>query len=135
MALFSRSHALARTVAGLAVGTVLAVSVLGIGQRTPAASADPAMWLTQVSTDNAFGQGSFSVPAGADIWLTLQNDGQALHNLRVLGAKQTDGSDIGTRLLTAGQSHTIGFAIAEPGTYTFICDVHPANMRGTLVVE
>jgi plastocyanin len=135
MVSFSRSRSFTRAAAALAIGSVLAVSVLGFGAHATPASADPAMWLTEVSTDNAFSQPSLSVPAGADIWLTLQNDGQALHNWRVLGAKQPDGSDIGTKLLSAGQNHTIGFVISEPGTYTFLCDVHPVDMRGTLIVQ
>jgi plastocyanin len=128
-------HKLVRIVTALALGVVLTGSVRSGGPRVSTASADPMMWLVQVATDNAFSLPTFSVPAGADIWITLQNDGQALHNWRVLDAKQPDGSDIGTKLLTAGQSHTIGFVIFEPGMYTFICDVHPLDMRGTLIVE
>ena len=135
MNFFPRSRTLARIITTLALGAVLTATAIGLGQRASTASADPAMWLTQVATDNAFSLSSFSVPAGADIWITLHNDGQALHNWRVLDAKHPDGSDIGTKLLPAGQNHTIGFVISQPGTYTFLCDVHPVDMRGTLVVE
>jgi plastocyanin len=134
MVLASLSHKLMRAAAVLALGAVVVTSSIGV-QSASTASADPALWLTEISTDNAFSQTNLSVPAGADVWLTLQNDGQALHNWRVLGAKHPDGSDIGTKLLTAGQNDTIGFAISQPGTYTFLCDVHPVDMRGTLVVQ
>jgi len=50
------------------------------------------------------------------------------------GVKDTAGNDIKTDLLPGGQSATLNFTIAQPGDYTFICDVHPVEMKGTLTV-
>ncbi|MGD9891262.1 MAG: cupredoxin domain-containing protein, partial [Dehalococcoidia bacterium] len=37
--------------------------------------------------------------------------------------------------LAAGQSGSVTFTITTPGSYPFICDVHPVDMKGTLIVE
>jgi plastocyanin len=135
MHLTRSARLLTRTLGALTAGVALAAGALVFTSHTEEAAAQPVAWHTQVSTDNAFSVTSLTVPANAEVWLTLQNDGQAIHNWRVLDAKRVDGSDIGTKLLSAGESDTIGFVFAQPGTYSFLCDVHPLQMRGTVTVE
>jgi plastocyanin len=34
-----------------------------------------------------------------------------------------------------GQSESFSFTFEEPGTFTYICTIHPAQMQGTITVE
>lgn len=88
-----------------------------------------------VATDNKFNMTRMGVPAGQEVTLAFDNRGAALHNWHVQGVKGTNGQDVTTKLLPGGQSETIRFTIATAGSYTFICDVHPTDMKGTLVVQ
>jgi plastocyanin len=91
--------------------------------------------LTIVATDNKFDRTSISIKANEQVSLTLDNKGSAIHNLHVLNVQSATGGDIETKLLPAGQQQTITFAIAKPGSYRIVCDVHPAEMKGQLTVQ
>jgi plastocyanin/mono/diheme cytochrome c family protein len=111
------------------------------GQRAAAAptpAATPSefkqMW-TIVATDNKFDITAIGVAANQPVTLTLQNRGAAIHNWSVQGVRGTNNEAIETQLLPGGQSQTITFTIAMPGTYRFLCTVHPTEMVGTLVVQ
>ncbi len=88
-----------------------------------------------MATDNVFRPSEFAVRAGEEFSVTVENQGQALHDWRVRGVIGADGRDTGTRLLAAGQSQTITLTIAQPGEYAVYCEVHPVEMRGRLVVR
>lgn len=110
------------------------------GQRAPEEEEDtgPVEVRTdwqQLTTDNNFSVSRMGIPANQQVTVLVQNNGQALHNWNVQNVQSTSGQPVTTPLLTAGQSQTVTFAIAQPGSYTFICDVHPVEMRGTLVVQ
>jgi plastocyanin len=104
---------------------------------TQAAGPGAAGGLSEVTTDNKFSQTTFTINHGDQVALTVQNKGAALHNFHVMGgAKNKDGNDVKTPdLVQAGQSVTINFEIDQPGSYPFQCDVHPTEMKGTLVVK
>jgi plastocyanin len=91
--------------------------------------------IVSVATDNKFNSTQLAANANEQTSLTLRNEGSALHNLHVQNVKSTNGQDITTKLLPGGQSETIQFTIAQAGSYTFICDVHPVEMKGTLTVR
>lgn len=91
--------------------------------------------IVSIATDNKFGSNQLAANANEQTSLTLRNEGSALHNLRVQNVKSTNGQDIVTKLLPGGQSETIQFTIAQAGSYPFLCDVHPVEMRGTLTVR
>jgi plastocyanin len=91
--------------------------------------------IVSIATDNKFSSTQLTANANEQTSLTLRNEGSALHNLRVQNVKSTNGQDIVTKLLPGGQSETIQFTIAQAGSYTFICDVHPVEMKGTLTVR
>jgi len=76
-----------------------------------------------------------TIPAGQPVTVTLNNRGQAIHNWHVLNLKDREGKDITTKLLSGGQSETITFTVTQTGTFEFLCDVHPVEMRGTLFVQ
>ena len=90
--------------------------------------------LAETATDNRFSATSFTILPNEQYTLNLTNQGQALHNWAVKGVNGTDGREIKTSLLQGGASESISFAIATPGTYQFICDVHPVEMVGRLTV-
>ncbi len=124
----------------LAVPVGVALSVLGAacgggggdatapgGESSPAqGEANAGGTSTLVARDNEFVPSDFTVQAGSDI--TLQNEGQAPHNLTVEG--QNVDQDV-----QAGQSTTVSLDL-EPGTYDMVCKFHEsAGMTGTLTVE
>jgi plastocyanin len=80
---------------------------------------------TLVMSDNAFEPQSWSISPGT---YTLDNQGQALHNLTV------EEGDIDVDV-QAGQTQDIDIDLA-PGEYDMVCKYHVAQgMTGTLVVE
>jgi plastocyanin len=98
--------------------------------------ADPGAPVTEqtiVSTTSDFDVEAFAVPAGEEVTVTYDNqDDGVAHNLRfdLKGEPSPQ-----TRTANGPDTQTITFAVAEAGTYTYVCDVHPAAMRGTLRVE
>ena len=101
---------------------------------TPTPPAAATSW-TIVATDNKFDITAMTIPAGQPVTVTLNNRGQALHNWHVLNLKDREGKEITTKLLSGGQSETITFTVTQTGTFEFLCDVHPVEMRGTLFVQ
>ena len=71
-----------------------------------------------------------TVPAGATVRLTFNNESTVPHNLTF-----GDPINAGTAtIVDPGASETIEFTAPEAGEYTFTCTLHP-GMDGTLVVE
>ena len=67
--------------------------------------------------------------------VTFVNDDESVpHNFHVTGP---GGLNVKTDIFTGadGGSRTVTFTIAQPGEYTFVCDVHPAQMTGRLVAR
>lgn len=117
----------------IAVGLYLAVRP---GEEAAAGTGGPApvTTITMVATDNKFSLTEITIPVNTEITFTLDNKGQAIHNWHVLNLKDKDGKDITTQLLTGGKSETIKFTVTQTGTFDFLCDVHPVEMRGKLTV-
>jgi plastocyanin/mono/diheme cytochrome c family protein len=92
-----------------------------------------------VATDNKFDITRMGAPVNTPVTVRLQNDGAALHNWNVQNVQGANGQPIiigpPPTFLAAGQSGSITFTITTPGTYNYICDVHPVDMKGTLVVQ
>jgi copper-containing nitrite reductase len=88
-----------------------------------------------VAKDNSFDQKQITVKAGQSVTIALTNSGTALHNVHVIGLKGSDGKDVQTALVEGGKSGSVSFTPTQPGTYKFQCDVHPADMSGTLIVQ
>ena len=45
------------------------------------------------------------------------------------------GEEIATgEIINEGQTDEVEIPALEPGTYFFVCDLHPAEMQGTIVV-
>jgi plastocyanin len=117
----------------IAVGLYLAVRP---GEEAAAGAGGPApvTAVTMIATDNKFSLTEITIPVNTEITFTLENKGQAIHNWHVLNLKDKDGKDITTQLLSGGKSETIKFTVTQTGTFDFLCDVHPVEMRGKLTV-
>ena len=133
------TSAILRPAMGLLVALALIVAGCGDdnGETNGNASSSgvPRTTATIVSTDNKFDTTRLTVPAGQAVTLTLQNKGQAIHNWHLLNVKDAAGNDVATQLLPGGQSETITFTLDAPGTFSFQCDTHPAEMKGSLTVQ
>jgi plastocyanin len=86
-----------------------------------------------VGTDNKFDAVTYTVKAGQPVTLHFENKGQALHNFHIK-AQGKDSKEPTTQLFGGGKSETITFQIDKPGTYEFLCDVHPVEMKGKITV-
>ena len=86
---------------------------------------------TDTGTANEFDPIEVSVPAGATVRLTFENQSTEVpHNL-------TFGEPINAATAVTvppEESDVIEFTAPEPGEYTFVCTLHP-GMEGVLIVE
>jgi plastocyanin len=89
-----------------------------------------------ISAQNvAFDVSTLTAPAGQEVTLTfINNDDDVPHNFHLSGP---GGVDVKTEIFPGsdGRSRTLSFTLAQAGTYTFACDVHPAQMQGTLTAQ
>ena len=94
------------------------VAGCGGGSGKPAAGAEVA------AADFRFDPARIEVKPGESVrW---SNQGQTAHNVK--------GPGFGTRaVLDPGQPFSHRFT--RPGTFRYLCTLHPAQMRGTVVVE
>lgn len=82
---------------------------------------------------------TFLVPAGETVTMNLTNQGVAIHNMRTSGADGRYGtqddhlSEPG--VIFGGNDGVIEMVFDRPGTYAYLCDFHPADMRGAIVVQ
>jgi amicyanin len=75
----------------------------------------------------AFHPSTLTVKAGTKVTFT-QEDGSVQHNVRSTGA---GAKTLNSPNLSKGQSYTVTFT--KPGTYSYICSIHPF-MKGTITV-
>ena len=125
-----------------------AIGVIQVGQPAVAASAAqgtnaPAQppvaaagaKLNVMATDNKFDQTQIAAKAGEATTISLVNHGTAVHNLHVVGLQGAEGKDVQTKLAGGGETADATFTPSKTGTFKFQCDVHPAEMTGTLTVN
>ena len=118
----------------LATGLFFLIRPAPGGEGEAVVAIPPPGPLDEIATDNRFSVNSFTIVANQQYTLNLTNQGAALHNWHLRGVAGPDGRDVQTRLLSGGQSETIQFTVPQPGTYDFLCDVHPVEMVGRLTV-
>jgi plastocyanin len=99
----------------------------------PAVAADVAI----VAKEIAFDRKSAEVAAGKPFSIAFRNDDPAavLHDVDL---RQTDGKTVisNQNTIPGGQSVVYQYDALQPGTYDFICSVHPIPaMTGTLTVK
>ncbi|MCH8007532.1 MAG: cupredoxin domain-containing protein [Chloroflexi bacterium] len=89
--------------------------------------------ITVVGKDILFDTDVLLVPAGEEVTITFENlDDNVPHNFHVQAGAE---GDFRTEIENGPISQTLTFTIDSPGTYTYVCDVHPATMLGTITVE
>lgn len=98
--------------------------------EAPAPTAPPAgpITLTVTARNIRFEQTELTVDAGAEVTLTFDNQDRVSHNLDIEGVARTD-------IFAGPGQRTVTFTAPAPGSYAYRCDVHPAAMRGTLIVR
>jgi len=93
----------------------------------------PVTSATIVGKNIAFDVDALTVPAGQEVTLTFDNQDTSIpHNLHVQAGAE---GDFKTEIVDGPVLQTLTFEIATSGSYTFVCDVHPDLMVGTLIVE
>jgi plastocyanin len=92
--------------------------------------------VTVEAKDNSFDPETFSVTAGEEATVTLENAGNASHTLTVYSDENfenaVDGAD--TETVNGGDSGEFT-ATFDAGDYYFRCEIHPAQMKGTFEAE
>jgi plastocyanin len=146
-------------VAPLVLGATLVLAAAcgdgGDGQETPAGGQTPVTEDTPVAGQTPTGGGTtaeirmvpniqfdtseLTVAADTDVTITVDNvDTGIPHNFAVYASREAAESGeealAGTEICTAPCTDTVTLNLGA-GEYFFRCDVHPAQMTGTLVVE
>jgi plastocyanin len=88
----------------------------------------------EVTAENmAFSTDTITATAGEDFTISFTNNDTVPHNLSVY---TEEGGEVIVQgeILNQGGSEEIDVSALEPGTYYFMCDLHP-EMNGQLVVE
>lgn len=124
----------------IALLAALCLMLAGCGPATAELSAG--------MTEFEFSPASWTVPSGAEVTLTLTNNGSVDHNwvLMVLGYlaeapfnEQDQENVYFETTVEPGQTETVTFTAPEsPGTYQVVCSIAghlEAGMEGTLTVE
>ncbi len=101
----------------------------------PAASSATA--ITVEAIDSAFDVKTIEAPANSTFKVTFHNAGEIPHDLAFYDKEGGAplGEDSVSPLLQGGETATITFTTPGPGTYFFVCLVHPKEMTGSFVVN
>lgn len=124
-----------RLILGLGLVALAAVSVACSGAS--AAPSDgpvatpPADAVVIVAKDLAWQPTAVTVKAGEPVTIVMDNQEDAPHNLYV---KDSTGADVFKGEIVSKQQITYEIEPLTPGSYPFICEVHP-DMKGTITAE
>ncbi|MGH2429147.1 MAG: cupredoxin domain-containing protein [Candidatus Limnocylindria bacterium] len=89
-----------------------------------------------ISADNLeFDVGTIEATAGEAFTVTLTNLEPMPHNFSVYTEEGGEEIAIGDFANNEGDTVTTSIPALDAGEYFFVCDVHPTEMTGTLVVE
>jgi plastocyanin len=91
--------------------------------------------VTVLMTDHKFDPANIIIPVGKSVTITVNNDGAAVHNLRILSEKQEGKNFQSDPLVKPGQSDTFTVQFSKTGTYVFQCDYHLPDMVGKIIVK
>ena len=91
----------------------------------------PADAVVIVAKDLAWQPSAVTVKAGEPVTIVMDNQEDAPHNIYV---KDSAGADVFKGEIVSKQQITYQLEALTPGTYPFICEVHP-DMKGTITAE
>jgi len=103
--------------------------------ETPPAAAETEIAVESV--DSAFNTKTITAPANTEITVTLNNTGELPHDIAFFdkeGGNPLAESAVST-IIQGGETTSITFTTPGPGTYFFVCLVHPVEMTGAFVVK
>jgi len=131
-----------------AVGATTPPPATSLGPTTPPATdpvgAEPSGGAGGTSTavsveafDTAFDTKTIEAPANSELKVTLTNTGELPHDIAFYDKEGGSPlvADAMTPILQGGESATVTFTTPGPGTYFFLCLVHPQEMTGSFVVK
>ena len=113
----------ARTVL-LVLAAMLVAGLLATGQAAAATTTIDA----DGANDTAWRPASVTIPAGDTVRWEF-DEANAPHNV----VSSSDNWTLSSPVATKGPA--VEFQFDDPGTYTFLCEVHPGTMTGTVTVE
>jgi nitrite reductase (NO-forming) len=95
---------------------------------------------TVTMTDSKFEPKAFTVKAGSSVTFETPNKGKLPHNMRIatLAGDYSSPQSVATtpEIVNGGATGKLTWtAPSATGTYKFRCDVHPADMTGTITVQ
>ncbi len=115
------------------LGSIPFPPVTDAGSGQAPGGGDAVTSATIVGKNIAFDVDALTVPAGQEVTFTFDNQDAAVpHNLHVQAGAE---GDFKTDIIAGPVLQTLTFEISAAGSYSFVCDVHPDLMSGTLVVE
>jgi len=124
----------------IASGTLAGVLAASCGgDASPAAVVTPVEGsgaITVVAEDTSFSVGRIEVQAGTTTTVRFENRDTVAHTLTVYVAASPDGpiaADTGE--VAPGETGEAVVLFSAPGEYAFRCEIHPDQMRGTIVVR
>jgi plastocyanin len=127
------------TVAAIGIAGLLAILYLmmfkpslGIstGTEPPTATAD----VTVVAKNVAFDPDTLRAPANQAFTILFENEEAVAHNVSIYADEAQSEALFTGEIITGPGSTTYEVGALDPGTYVFVCDVHPAQMTGTFEV-
>lgn len=117
--------------AGILLAVVALVAAGCSGGPAQTVVGTPAVTLQLVAQSNTFDSTSLAVPAGSPFAIAFENRDAVPHNVSIRGGS----SPIVTEIFGGPGQRTYIYPSLTAGSYTFICDVHPAEMTGTLTAN
>jgi plastocyanin len=98
------------------------------GAATVTAAAQPALAVVEVAMhDNYFSPAALTIEPGTTVRWT--NRGGIIHDVK----STADSTTLDSPILSTGESFE--FTFTAPGTYNYLCSIHPRTMLGQIVVE
>ncbi len=124
---------------GLVAVAAISVACSGVSAEpatptTPVATTVPGNAggaVTIVAKDIKFATPQVSVAAGTPVTITFDNQDGAPHNIAISDAS---GAKVFKGDIVSGTKVTYQVPALAPGTYSFICEVHP-DMKGTITAQ
>ena len=84
--------------------------------------------------DIAFDAGVIEAPAGEAFTVTLVNNDSVPHNISFYVTEGGEEIAVG-EVINGGETVEVEVPALDAGEYFFVCDVHPQQMTGSLVIE
>ena len=95
---------------------------------------DPVTDITIDMGDDWFEPDHFTVRVGESVTVTVDNIGDAIHNMVILSSDAEGENFASDAIVNPGETDTFEFTFTTPGTYDFQCDYHLPEMVGTVTV-